>query len=147
SMWVADNVSGEIFRFDLAGGSVLGSFQGGDCTDTVSSCAVTGLAIVGEPTAAAAPPASTTTVTATITAANKVYDATTTATITGSPWSGVHGGDDVTCAASGGAFNSASVGNGKPVSANVSLAGTAASHYVLASAVATTTANITPAPA
>ncbi|HXJ81649.1 MAG TPA: MBG domain-containing protein, partial [Candidatus Methylomirabilis sp.] len=147
SFWAADNISGEIFRFDLAGGTVLTSFQGGDCSDAVSSCAVTGLAIVGEPTAAAAAPSATPSVTATITAANKVYDGTVAATITSCTLTGVHGTDDVSCLPSAGAFASPGVGTGKAVSATVTLVGTAAGSYTLASPSASTTANITPAPA
>jgi uncharacterized repeat protein (TIGR01451 family) len=147
SVWVADNVSGEIFQFDLAGGGILGSFVGGECSDFYSSCAVTGLAVVGERAGTGEPPSGGFEVTASITAANKVYDGTTEAAITSCTLSGVVGADDVGCVASGGAFATASVGNDKPVSATVSLTGSAASQYVLASAEAATTADITPKPA
>ena len=54
SFWAADALTGEIFKFDLDSGLVLGQFVGGECGDSVGSCEVTGLAIVGEPRAAAA---------------------------------------------------------------------------------------------
>ncbi len=82
-------------------------------------------------------------VTASITASNKTYDGTTTATVSGCTLSGVVGSDDVSCAGSGGTFASASVGNGKTVTATVALSGTAAGNYALSSTTATTTANIT----
>src|SRR5262249_37451041 len=92
SFWAADNVTGEIFRFDLNSGDVLDSFRAGDCNDFHSTCNVTGLAIACEPRAATTPCP----LTATISAADKVYDATTDASITHCTLSGVLGGDEVT---------------------------------------------------
>ncbi|HXJ81733.1 MAG TPA: MBG domain-containing protein [Candidatus Methylomirabilis sp.] len=90
-----------------------------------------------------------TAVTASITAADKGYDGTTAATITNCTLTGVAPADAaaVSCTATDGAFDTPSVGAGKPVTALVSLTGPAASQYVLAVPVATTNANITPAPA
>jgi hypothetical protein len=86
-------------------------------------------------------------VTATVTASNKGYDSTTTATITGCTLSGVLAADtgNVTCSAAAGAFSDAKVGTGKTVTATgITLAGSAASNYTLgANTSATTTANIT----
>jgi hypothetical protein len=86
------------------------------------------------------------TVTASVTAANKVYNGNTVATITGCSLSGVVNGDTVTCAAASGAFASAGVGTGITVTASgITLSGSSAGNYVLASTTATTTANITAA--
>src|SRR5262249_38777587 len=93
SFWVADNVTGEIFHFDLAGGPPVAFSRAGDCADFYEPCAVTGLAIVGEPAIAAPPlPASPTTITASITADSKVYDRTTVASITNCTLSNVQSG-------------------------------------------------------
>ncbi|MBI2529429.1 MAG: DUF11 domain-containing protein [Candidatus Rokubacteria bacterium] len=150
SFWVADGFTGEVFNIDLATGNVNASltFQGGDCgfgLDLFSLCDVTGLAVVGEPRAVTS--TTTTTVTATITAADKVYDGSTAATITSCTLSGVAVGDNVSCTTSGAAFATASAGTGIPVSAPVSLAGAQASNYGLSSPTATTAASITPRPA
>src|SRR5436190_911284 len=84
-------------------------------------------------------------VTATVTAAPKSYDGTTSATITGCTLTGVTSGDVVTCSAAGGSFASATVGAGKVVTATgITLGGAAAAYYTLAIPTATTTAAITP---
>jgi hypothetical protein len=87
------------------------------------------------------------TVTASITAANKVYDTTASAVITTCTLTGVQAQDDVSCVASGGTFDTANAGTAKTVTATVTLNGTAAADYVLSSDTATATATITPAPA
>jgi FtsP/CotA-like multicopper oxidase with cupredoxin domain len=87
------------------------------------------------------------TVTASVTANNKAYDGTTTAT-TACTLSGVLAGDtaNVACSAASATFASANVGNGIVVTASgITLSGSAAGNYVLSSTTATTTANITPA--
>ena len=89
----------------------------------------------------------TTTLTVSITAANKIYDTTTAATIIGCTLSGSVGTDDVSCATSEAAFDSANVGTDKTVTATVTLTGAAAANYELASSSATTTADITVAAA
>jgi CSLREA domain-containing protein len=89
-----------------------------------------------------------TAVTASVTAANKVYDGTTAATITGCSLTGVLKADvgNVSCLVSAANFADANVGNGKTVTANgITLTGSAAVNYKLASTSATTTANITQA--
>jgi parallel beta-helix repeat protein len=145
SFWVADRVTGEIFRLALGDGTVLARFVGGNCADPVSSCAVSGLAIVGEPTAAAAVEAIS--VTASITAAGKTYDGTVAAMITSCTLSGVVGSDAVGCVASDGAFAAPGAGAGKPVTATVSLTGADAGKYTLTASTAATTASVAPAPA
>jgi filamentous hemagglutinin family protein len=83
-----------------------------------------------------------------LTAQNKVYDATTVATITGTAaFSGVLGTDVVTLGGSASAsFADKNVGTAKPVGVSgLTLSGTDAGNYTLANATATTTANITPA--
>src|SRR5262249_22986449 len=104
SFWVTDFLTGEVFKLALADGAVLMHFF---ACPADAPCNATGLAIVGEPTAATAGPV---TVTATITAANKPYDGKTTASITGCELSGVVGNDVVSCTASDANFASASAG-------------------------------------
>jgi hypothetical protein len=87
------------------------------------------------------------TVTATVTAANKVYDASNTATISLCTLSGVVGTDVVTCSAGAATFADKNVGMGKNVTATgITLAGANAGNYQLASTTAGTTANITARP-
>ncbi|HXE92831.1 MAG TPA: YDG domain-containing protein, partial [Gaiellaceae bacterium] len=91
-------------------------------------------------------------VTASISASPKVYDGTDAATIATcslDAQSGNHGaiaGDTVSCSGSNGHFNNKNVANGKPVTGDVALTGTAAGNYHLTSATAATTTNITKAP-
>src|SRR5207248_2339362 len=88
------------------------------------------------------------TVTATVTAFNKMYDGTATATITGCSLSGLVGADanTVTSSAAGATFPSVNVGGPYTVTATgITLSGTNSSNYTLASTTATTTASITPA--
>jgi len=81
-----------------------------------------------------------------VTAADKIYDGTTTATITGRSLAGVLGSDDVSLTGGTATFASATVGTGKAVTATgLSLTGTKASYYTLTPTTATTTAAITPA--
>ena len=79
-----------------------------------------------------------------ITAANKIYDGTNAATVSGGSLSGVISGDSVTLGQSG-TFSDKNVGTGKTVSYTDSLSGTDSGNYVLASSTGTTTASITPA--
>src|SRR5206468_2642423 len=84
------------------------------------------------------------TVTGSITASSKVYDRTTSATIATRTLSGVVGGDNVSLSGGTATFADKNVGIGKTVSATgLSLSGTAAANYQLASTNATTTADIT----
>jgi predicted RecA/RadA family phage recombinase len=85
------------------------------------------------------------TVTASVTASNKVYNQSTAATITQCQLTGVIPGDSgqVSCSATGAAFSDKNVANGKTVTASVGLSGAAAGNYSLASSSVTTTANIT----
>jgi hypothetical protein len=79
---------------------------------------------------------------ATVQAANKVYDKTTTATVTISP-TNLIAGDEVTATASGN-FADANVGANKPVTlSDISLSGADAANYV-APVPGAVTANITP---
>ena len=79
-----------------------------------------------------------------MTAANKAYDGTTTATLTQLHADGVVGGDAVTLHAASATFDTASVGTGKTVTVTgLTLDGAAAANYTLTSATATTTADIT----
>ena len=79
------------------------------------------------------------------TAANKVYDGTTAATITGrSLTGGISSGDTVTLTGGSAMFATANVGTGKTVTGTgFSLTGASAGNYSLASSTLTTTADIT----
>ncbi|WP_163347978.1 YDG domain-containing protein, partial [Enterobacter hormaechei] len=71
-----------------------------------------------------------------ITAANKVYDTTTAATLstTGAGFTGVVAGDNLTVATSTGNFSDKNVGTGKTVNiTGLTLGGTDAGNYTLAS--------------
>ena len=91
-------------------------------------------------------------VTASISASGKVYDGTDgaiIATCSLDAEGGNHGaiaGDTVGCSGSNGHFNNKNAANGKPVTGDVALTGTAAGNYHLTGATAATTANITKAP-
>ncbi len=81
--------------------------------------------------------------TAAYTASNKVYDASTMATVVGSS-SDVVGSDVVTFSQSA-AFANKNVGTGKTINVSgINLGGTDAGNYSLQNSTATTTANITP---
>ena len=68
-----------------------------------------------------------------VTAQNKAYDGTTTATVTGCTLTGVIGGDVVTCSAAAATFDTATVGTGKTVTATgITLGGAHAANYTLA---------------
>jgi hypothetical protein len=78
-------------------------------------------------------------------AANKAYDATTSATVTARSLTGVVGSDAVTLSGGTAAFDTAGAGAGKTVTlTGAALSGIAASNYILGS-VSTTTADITKA--
>jgi trimeric autotransporter adhesin len=89
---------------------------------------------------------------ATVTAANKVYDTTDTATVTqfgstgaGGTGTGVLAGDTVGFTDTGATFSDANAANGKTVTvAGIATSGADAGNYVLDNSTATTTANITP---
>jgi len=84
-------------------------------------------------------------ITGDVTAANKVYDATTNATITNRSLTGVLGGDGVTYVGGTAAFADRNAGSAKTVTATgLALAGTDAGNYTVNST-ATTTADIAPA--
>jgi filamentous hemagglutinin family protein len=85
------------------------------------------------------------TVTATATAQDKVYDASTAATATASA-DGLYARDGITVAYTTATFADKNVGSGKPVTVNgISLSGTGMGNYTLANTTATTTAAISPA--
>jgi hypothetical protein len=83
------------------------------------------------------------TINGSITASNKVYDATTTGGIATRTLSGVTNSDVVTLTGGVATFTNKNVGNGKTVTAiGLSLIGANATNYTLASTSATTTADI-----
>ncbi|WP_141106492.1 YDG domain-containing protein [Hymenobacter gelipurpurascens] len=79
-----------------------------------------------------------------ITADNKTYDGNADATVHAAIGSGLVAGDVLTVGASNGAFNNKSVGQGKPVTANVTITGGTDSGNYSANTTASTTASITP---
>jgi hypothetical protein len=84
-------------------------------------------------------------ITGSITAANKTYDATTAATITGRTLSGVLGTDAVSYTGGSATFSDKNVATSKTVmAAGLALAGADAANYTV-NTTATTTADITPA--
>ena len=81
--------------------------------------------------------------TGSFTAANKSYDGTATATITGRSLSGAVSGDDVSLSGGSATFSDKHVADGKTVTGTgFVLAGSAAGNYSLASSTLTTTADI-----
>ena len=82
-------------------------------------------------------------VTAAITAANKIYDTTNSATVTSCALTGVLTGEvgSVTCSGSGATFASANAGT-RVVTATVSLSGSGSGNYALSPTTATTMATI-----
>ncbi|EMS30907.1 hemagglutination activity domain family [Mariniradius saccharolyticus AK6] len=84
-------------------------------------------------------------VTVSITADDKVYDATTAATVAVSGISGILLSDVVTATASNGNFDNKNVGTGKTVTADIATSGADAGNYSF-NATSSTTADIMPAP-
>jgi gliding motility-associated-like protein len=83
----------------------------------------------------------------TITASDKVYDATTVATLTGGNLTGIIGTEDVTIVVGTGAFANKTIGTNKPVTATgYAISGTDAANYQLMAQPEVTSADITPAP-
>ena len=82
-----------------------------------------------------------------VTAANKVYDGTNAAILSGGALNGVLNSDDVTIVAGTGTFADANVGDGKAVTATgYSLGGSKAGNYTLSAQPTIAAANITAAP-
>jgi len=81
-----------------------------------------------------------------VAAANKTYDGTITATLSGGALNGIINSDNVTIVAGSGAFVDANVGTGKTVTAiGYSLNGAKAGNYILSAQPTVGTANITAA--
>jgi hypothetical protein len=149
-------VSGDLINLQLIGGTATfaDALVANGKTVTVTGLSLTG-AVSGNyqlssSTATTTANITLATVTPSITASNKVYDGTTTATISGRSLTGVAAGDvgNVTLTGGTATFATAGVGNGKTVTATgLSLTGSAIGNYQLSSSSATTTANITAAPA
>jgi trimeric autotransporter adhesin len=76
-------------------------------------------------------------------AANKTYDANTSATVDTRSLPGVIGTDEVNLDVTNAQFDNKNAGNGKTVSADLALSGAEAGNYSLSSNTAMTTANIT----
>jgi hypothetical protein len=81
-------------------------------------------------------------VSASIIAADKFYDGTASATLTGTNLSGALSGEDVTLNCDAASFSDDTVGSNKTVTAGVSLSGADSANYLLSSPTATTTASI-----
>jgi hypothetical protein len=109
----------------LTGGLDGGNYQ---ITPPTTTADITRLAITGN-----------------ITANNKQFDGTTSATIATRTLTGAVAGDAVSLVGGSATFDNRNVGNNKLVTAiNLSLSGGDAGNYQLSSTTATTTANITP---
>ena len=150
-MTIACTLTG-VIGTDVVTCSGTGSFAsagvGAAKTVTSSNLALSGAAAgnyaLSSTTASTTANITAATLTPAITAANKTYDGTSSATISCS-LTGVFGTDVVTCSGTG-SFASAGVGTGKTVtSSNLALAGAAAGNYALSSTSASTTASVTPA--
>jgi hypothetical protein len=139
----------------LSGDSVTDNFTSAAFTDknvgTGKTVNVTGITLTGTDAANYAPNTAAVT-TANITARaltisatgiNKVYDGTTTATVT--PTDNRVAGDNLTDNFTSTAFPDKNVGTGKAVSVSgISISGTDSGNYTLGNTTASTTANITP---
>src|SRR5207249_3810343 len=119
---------------------------------TSKPVSVTGISVTGtdaanytaNTTASATADITKATVTGSITANSKIYDATTASTISTRSLSGVIGLDDVSLTGGTATFASKTVGTAKTVTATgLSLSGTDLANYQLGSSSATTTADIT----
>jgi hypothetical protein len=84
------------------------------------------------------------TITAMVTANDKIYDGTTTATVSSASLSGIVGNDDVSLSFGAASFASKNVGTWTVTVNGLGLSGAAAGNYVLDSTTAQTTATITP---
>jgi hypothetical protein len=138
-------------KVNLVTSSATGSFADKNVGQN-KPVTVTGLSLAGDDaanytiTAVSTVSASITTkgLTVSFTAANKIYDGTTTAMITGSSVAGVVSSDDVSLSGGTATFSDASAGTGKTVTGSgFSLSGVDASNYMLDSSTLTTTADIT----
>ena len=143
--------SGDVVSLTSLAGSFANKNVGTGKTVTVSGGTLSGtdagnyqLTSGSGSTAANITPA---TLTATgFTAQNKVYDATTAATVSGGTLGGAFSGDEVSLTGISGSFADKNVGTGKIVTVSGgTLTGTDAGNYQLASASGSTTANITSA--
>jgi trimeric autotransporter adhesin len=153
---LGDNrVAGDVLAASNTSASFADKNAGVGKTVNVGGIAITGTDAVNysvnstAATTASITPASIANVSG-ITAANKVQDGTTSATLAtgGAAFTGRIGADVLTVGAATGNFDSPAVGNGKPVSiTGITLSGADAGNYTLQNATAATTANITPAPA
>jgi trimeric autotransporter adhesin len=155
-------LGGETVNFSLNGAAVGTAVTNASGVATLSNVSLGSVAAGSYPTGVGASmagdstfnPSSATsqltiarkTVTAAVTASNKTYDGTTSATLASCTLTGVVGSDVVSCGAGPPTFDTASVGVGKTVTVSgMTLIGAAAPDYTLASPTATTTANITAA--
>jgi hypothetical protein len=121
---------------------------------TAKTVSVSGISIAGtdagnyslqNTTASTTADVTTKNLTAAYTASNKVYDANTTASVTGAS-ADIVSGDTVTFANTSATFDTKNVGTGKTVSVSgISIGGTDAGNYSLQNTTATTDANISKA--
>ncbi|MFB9088587.1 YDG domain-containing protein, partial [Flavobacterium paronense] len=142
-----DAVNGDVLT--IGGGGTFASANFGTSIAVTTALTVSGTNAssytITQPTGLTANIAAIALTIASATAQNKVFDGTTTATITGT-LSGVISPDSVSLTLSG-TFNDATVGNAKPVTSTSTIAGTTVDlgNYTLTQPTGLT-ANITPAP-
>jgi hypothetical protein len=145
-----DRVAGDVLTLSAAGASFANKNVGTAKPVTISGIAVGGADagnyLLAASTAGTAADITARTLVVSATAANKVYDGTTAATLTGLADDRV-AGDVLTLSAAGASFSDKNAGTGKMVTASgVAVGGTDAGNYILASASASGTADITRRP-
>ena len=157
----AATLGGGVLSGAVAGDSISLSAPAGSFADknvgTAKPVAITGLALtgadVGNYTLGAISTSASADITPkalsvnAITAANKVYDGTTSATLSAATLSGAIAGDSVALTTPSGSFADKNAGAAKPVAVTgLALTGADVGNYTLTGATATTTADITPKP-
>ncbi len=145
-----DRVSGDILSRSYSSASFSSKNVGTAKTVSVSGLSISGADAANytvNTTTSATADITAATVSGSVTANNKVYDATTAATIATRSLTGVLGSDAVSLSGGTASFASKTVGAAKTVNVSgLTLSGTDAANYQLASTTASTTAAITARP-
>lgn len=138
------NISAGVLPTGLSLNTGNGLISGTPTVSGVFNLTIAATNTAGTDTKALALTINKATVTPAVTAANKIFDASTTATINSRSLTGVLGGDDAQLTGGTANFDNATAGLGKTVTVTgLGLSGTEAGNYVLSSTTATTTADIT----
>jgi len=149
---VTGAIAGDNVSLSAPSGSFNDKNAGTDKTVNVTGLALTG-ADLGNYTASTGSVSTTADITpitltvSSVTAANKVYDGTTTATLSGGTLTGAIAGDSIALSAPVGSFDNKNVGTAKPIAlTGLSLSGADTGNYTLSSVPNSTQANITAKP-